>query len=63
MCDINGDPLTRMQYKKQIWNDVMKIKKKEMINYLLQCSTVTESMLKTISEQKQILMVPGTYNK
>ena len=62
-CDIDGNPLTRMQYQKQVWNEVLQIKKNEIINYLIKCSTVSESMLKNISEQKHILMVPGTYNE
>ena len=52
-----------MQYQKQVWNEVLQMKKNEIINYLIQCSTVSESMLKNISEQKHILMVPGTYNE
>ena len=48
-CDINGNPLAIMQYQKKIWNDVLKFKKKDIINYLLQCSTVTESMFNEIN--------------
>lgn len=60
-CDINGNPLAIMQYQKKIWNDVLKFKKKDIINYLLQCSTVTESILMKLTEAKQVLMVSGTY--
>ena len=61
LIDINGNPSTRKEYQKKIWNDVLKFKKNDIINYLLQCFVVTESMLKKITEAKQVLMFPGTY--
>ena len=59
--DINGQPLTRLQYQKKIWNDVMKMKKKDMIQYLIKICTVTEETLTTWAKQDQILNVDGTH--
>ena len=55
--DINGNPLTRIQYQKCIWNDVMK--KKDMIKYLINISTVAQETLTTGGNQDQILNVDG----
>ena len=59
--DINGNPLTRLQYQKCIWNDVMKMKKKDMIQYLINISTVTQETLTKWGNQDQILNVDGKH--
>ena len=59
--DKEGQPLTRMQFQKKIWYESLNMKKKDMINYLLQTSTVSEDTLTEWSNNQHILMVDGTH--
>ena len=59
--DKEGQPLTRMQFQKKIWYESLNMKRKDMINYLLQTSTVSEDTLTEWSNNQHILMVDGTH--
>ena len=55
--DIDGNPLTKLQYQKKIWYDVLSMKKKEMLTYLGNISSVSKECLAKLSEENQVMLV------
>ena len=55
--DIDGNPLTKLQYQKKIWYDVLSMKKKEMLTYLENISTVSKECLAKLLEKNQVMVV------
>ena len=58
---IERKPLTRLQFQKKIWNNVLSMRKKNLIQYVKNLSMVREDTLLRWSEATEILMVDGTH--
>ena len=44
--DIQGEPLSKLQFQKKIWKETMDMKKVELIQYLNNVSSISAALLK-----------------
>ena len=49
--DTNGNPLAKLQFQKKMWNESISMNKKDMIQYLLNISSVYYQILRRWSKK------------